>query len=173
MFNINNIDKKIRYIMTVLFWLLAVICAISIISFSSDPAHVSKEKSGLILEKIEPFVERIIEEYDIKFIDLDDLHFYIRKSAHVFIYFLLSVFMCLGWKAVRTRGLRPYYITWVMATVFSIIDEIYQVFIPGRSGEVRDVFLDNAGIVLGLLFVAFGIFLFKKLRRRLKKLRKN
>ena len=61
----------------------------------------------------------------------------------------------------QDKGLRPYYITWVMATVFSIIDEIYQVFIPGRSGEVRDVFLDNAGIVLGLLFVAFGIFYLK------------
>ncbi len=162
-----DIDKKNRYIITALLWLLAILCAATIISFSSDPAHVSKEKSGLILEKIEPFVERIIERHDIKFIDLDDLHFYIRKGAHVFVYFLLSVLLCLGWKAVRVKGLKPYYITWFMATVFSIIDEIYQLFIPGRSGEARDVFLDNVGIILGLLFAAFSIFLFKKVRRKI------
>lgn len=50
---------------------------------------------------------------------------------------------------------------------FSIIDEIYQLFIPGRSGEARDVFLDNVGIILGLLFAAFSIFLFKKVRRKI------
>lgn len=67
--------------------MLAILCAATIISFSSDPAHVSKEKKWFNFRKIEPFVERIIERHDIKFIDLDDLHFYIRKGAHVFVYF--------------------------------------------------------------------------------------
>jgi VanZ family protein len=165
-----NINKKNRYIITVLLWLLAIFCAVTIISFSSDPAHISKEKSGLILEKVEPYIERIIEKYHINFINLDELHFYIRKAAHVFIYFLLSVLLCLGWKTVRIKGLKPYYIAWFMATVFSIIDETYQLFIPGRSGEVRDVFLDNVGIILGLVFAAFSIFLFKKVKRKIIKI---
>lgn len=169
--SVFNIDKKNRCIITVCLWLLIIVCAVSIISFSSDPAHVSREKSGLILEKIEPLVERMIERFDINFINLEDLHFYIRKAAHVFVYFILSILLYLGWRAVKIKGLKAYFSAWIMATIFSIIDEIYQTQIPGRSGEVRDVFLDNVGITLGLLFVTFlfkvsKVLLFKQGKKK-------
>lgn len=162
-----DIDKKVRYTVTVFIWQFVIVCVVTIISFSGDPAYVSREKSGFILQKIEPFVKKTIEKYDIDFINLDDLHFYIRKAAHIFIYFLLSALLCIGWKTVRIKRINSCYITWIIATVFSIFDEIYQLFIPGRSGEIRDVFLDNAGIILGLLFTAFGSFLFKKVRKKI------
>ncbi|MDQ2087369.1 VanZ family protein [Herbivorax sp. ANBcel31] len=163
-----DIDKKSRYIVTVLTWVLVIFCMLTIISLSSEPAHVSREKSGFILERVEPFVESMIERFNINFININKLHFYIRKTAHVFIYFLLSILLCLAWKAVRVKGLKPYYRTWIMATAFSIIDETYQTFIPGRSGEVRDVFLDNIGITLGLLFVAFFSRIFSYIKGQKK-----
>ncbi|TYQ15943.1 UNVERIFIED_CONTAM: VanZ family protein [Acetivibrio alkalicellulosi] len=134
-------------------WILAVLCMFLILRLSSEPAQVSKEKSGFILEKIEPIIERLEETFQINIVNKDKLHFYIRKHAHVFIYFLLSILLTLSWKAFGAKGLKPYYFTWIMATVFSIIDETYQSFIPGRSGELRDVLLDNIGINLGLLLV--------------------
>ena len=42
-------------------------------------------------------------------------------------------------------------ITQVFGTFYAITDEIHQTFIPGRSGEIRDVIIDSFGILTGLL----------------------
>ena len=43
----------------------------------------------------------------------------------------------------------------LFAAVFSCIyassDEIHQLFVPGRAGQVRDVLIDTSGAVAGIL----------------------
>lgn len=34
---------------------------------------------------------------------------------------------------------------------YAISDEVHQLYVPGRSGEVRDVIIDTAGASLGIL----------------------
>lgn len=45
----------------------------------------------------------------------------------------------------------------------AISDEVHQLFIPGRAGQVRDVIIDSAGAVVGIS----RSLVFEKLKTRL------
>ena len=36
--------------------------------------------------------------------------------------------------------------------VFSITDEIHQLFVGGRSGRIEDVIIDSIGVMIGIIF---------------------
>jgi VanZ family protein len=38
-----------------------------------------------------------------------------------------------------------------MAVGFACIDETFQTFVPGRSGQIKDVFIDGLGTTIGLV----------------------
>ena len=54
-------------------------------------------------------------------------------------------------------------ISWLCGTLYAMTDEFHQLFVPGRSGEIRDVCLDSAGVLVG---VFIGRLLWTALRRR-------
>lgn len=58
----------------------------------------------------------------------------------------------------------------LIGTEYAIIDEIHQLFIDGRSGQIVDVFIDAIGIAIGicLLMIIYKIILVCKERMALK-----
>ena len=42
-------------------------------------------------------------------------------------------------------------IAWGAAVLYSVTDEIHQMFVPGRSCELRDVAIDSCGVATGIL----------------------
>ncbi len=71
--------------------------------------------------------------------------FPVAKSLHVLAYACLTAL--LAWLPVRPRA------RWALVALLSFhgaITEYLQTFVPGRSGSVRDVLIDHAGIALGL-----------------------
>lgn len=136
-----------------IFWLLVVLMMFMILSFSSDTRTESKSKSMMIVEKIKPMVEYITDQLDIKPIGTSRLDHYVRKAAHMFNYFLLTIVCFLAFRAVISRFWVSLLLTWLLATCFSMIDEYYQTFVPGRGGQVRDVFIDSIGIVIALAII--------------------
>lgn len=77
---------------------------------------------------------------------LDDLHFLIRKSAHLTEY---TIFSLLILRAIRA-GRREWKLSWALQTVlmvaaFASLDEFHQSFVPGRTAAVSDVLLDTVG----------------------------
>ena len=84
----------------------------------------------------------------------------IRKLAHFLEYFLLG--MSLLWAIrggrrgmQRWKGVPDILVAEVIGVLYAISDEIHQVFVPGRSGEVRDVCIDAAGVFAGVLIVGW------------------
>ncbi len=76
--------------------------------------------------------------------------FYIRKSAHLSCYCFLSILLfsllALWIKSIPRRcGV-------VLALCLSLaaLDEYHQLFVPGRGGQLRDVFIDLSGSALAL-----------------------
>jgi len=132
-------------------WIAVILWMFLILSFSSDSADVSARKSGAVLDKVEPAIERVEENLKTQIIADGRLHFYVRKNAHMFNYFVLTTLIMLALRASGAKGARLYMAAWLLATAFSMTDEYYQTFIPGRSGEVRDVLVDNVGVVIGLM----------------------
>lgn len=39
----------------------------------------------------------------------------------------------------------------MICILYAISDEVHQLFVPGRGGQVRDVIIDSAGAIAGIL----------------------
>ena len=46
------------------------------------------------------------------------------------------------------------WIALAVSVVYATTDEIHQLFVPGRSGEVRDVLIDSLGALIGILIIS-------------------
>lgn len=75
------------------------------------------------------------------------LHFLLRKGAHFTAYLLLGLLYAY---ALEARTLREHLRCLLLAFLYAASDEYHQIFVPGRSGEVRDVLIDTSGAFLGL-----------------------
>ena len=42
-------------------------------------------------------------------------------------------------------------VTFCYCTCYAALDEIHQLFVPNRSGQVRDVLIDSVGILIGII----------------------
>ena len=52
----------------------------------------------------------------------------------------------------------------LVGAVYAASDEVHQIFIPGRSGEGKDVLLDCVGVLLGILILS--LFWSDRVKRR-------
>jgi VanZ family protein len=82
-------------------------------------------------------------------------HHLIRKSAHFIEYFVLS---WLAWRAIRgnRHGDR---LAWALGAIilvacYATLDELHQMFVPGRTPAITDVLLDSTGGICAQLVVA-------------------
>jgi len=44
-------------------------------------------------------------------------------------------------------------IGWAAGTLYAVTDEIHQVFVPGRFGQIRDVIIDSMGVAMGIVIL--------------------
>ena len=51
-----------------------------------------------------------------------------------------------AWRKFRKEMFLP----WLIAALYAASDEIHQLFVPGRSGQLSDVILDSAGALAGV-----------------------
>ncbi|MBQ2793030.1 MAG: VanZ family protein [Oscillospiraceae bacterium] len=96
---------------------------------------------------------------------IESIQFALRKGAHFCLYAVLAMLLA---GAFWNRE-RPFFKTalfaWGTATLYAAVDELHQLLVPGRSGEVRDILIDSAGAAAGLLFCAAVLWIVKKAAR--------
>lgn len=136
----------------VLTWVAVLAWMAVIFGFSHQPATVSSSMSSSITEVILDAISQFSSKFAV---DADILHKFVRKNAHFFVYLILGI---LVFHAMRTSGIRGYVgaiIALAICGLYAISDETHQLFIAGRSGEIRDVFIDSAGAItgIGLMFL--------------------
>ncbi len=142
--------------------LIFLITWMAIILFlSSEPAEVSSQRSRELKTSIYPIIENVQERLNIKVFTEDNINFYLRKSAHFYFYFVLGIFLILSLRAYGLVGWKAYSFAWILGTVFAVIDEIYQIFVPGRGGLLRDVLIDSIGVLLGVIIFGWALTGFK------------
>ena len=87
----------------------------------------------------------------------DGGHGLLRKLAH------FSEFTCLGicftWLYALLR--KPFWLAPLSGVLAACIDECIQLFVPERGPSIRDVAIDSAGVVLGVILLN-AIFCAKK-----------
>lgn len=118
---------------------------VAIFVFSNQDSSVSSRQSGTIVDFIESLGSSL---------DEDLLTFLTRKAAHIFVYFVLGL---LVYNLLRTYGMgakKTIVFSALMAFGYASFDEIHQLFIPGRSGELRDVLIDTMAASVGVVLYA-------------------
>ena len=134
--------------------LLAIVWMCIIFAFSSQPAEESSEVSI-------GFSYRMVSSAGIFFhLPWDEEEFrrianaiegYIRKAAHMTEYAILSVLLYLWLENWQLTLAKRSVIAVFLAMIYAASDEFHQLFVQGRSGSVRDVMIDSAGAILGIL----------------------
>ncbi|MGO4889568.1 VanZ family protein [Anaerobacillus sp. MEB173] len=125
----------------------AVVMWMSVIFYlSHQPAASSNELSGGVVEVIVTTIGTVTSSS----VNTENFNFIVRKSAHFLAYFLLGVLVL---NALRSNGLQVYRrmgLAFLICVGYAVSDEVHQIFIPGRSGEIRDVLIDSAGAGVGI-----------------------
>ena len=85
------------------------------------------------------------------------LHYVIRKGAHLFEYFVLSLLFYNYLKECLTRN-KVFTLSILSSFLYACTDELHQTFIPNRAGSFNDVMIDTIGAALAILMV----FLYRK-----------
>ncbi len=99
---------------------------------------------------------------------LERAHHLVRKSAHFTEYFIFFLLLYHGIRASR-RDNRPWHwswaiVAWLIAAVYSVLDEIHQIFVPSRGPSPWDSLLDSTGALFALLILFFLYRLFLRAR---------
>jgi VanZ family protein len=136
----------------VVFATLSLATMVGIFLFSAQPAELSAALSGELAGRLEKLLNAfswLLSEGVRLWIKT-----YIRKIAHFMLYALLGSFVSSA--LLNTKIKKEFFKYGVSAAVclfYSITDEIHQLFVDGRSGEIRDVLLDFSGAITGIFFV--------------------
>lgn len=78
--------------------------------------------------------------------------FLVKKSAHLFVYAVLSILIYRSLKLTTHYSLLNLLILTITLTVlYAVTDEFHQTFTLGRDPTLRDVFIDIAGGLTGLI----------------------
>lgn len=90
----------------------------------------------------------------------DDLNPIFRKFSHAFVYLILAILVA---NALNVSNIKKVFLfTILICILYAASDEIHQLYIPGRSGEVRDVMIDTFGALIGYSFYKLLQILFYK-----------
>ncbi|MDQ0428857.1 VanZ family protein [Planomicrobium stackebrandtii] len=128
-------------------WIAAIAWMAVIFYLSHQPGSASSDLSSGIVAALLDLMDRVAPALDF---DVESFHTFVRKNAHFIAYFLLSLLSLNAWRSSGFRGLKQLALGFGMCALFAATDEIHQLFIDGRSGEVRDVLIDSAGAGLGV-----------------------
>ena len=145
-----------------IFIVLLVLWMGFIFSMSCENAEESSNTSGQTIKVVlstVPEFEKQPEEVKVNIIE--ELQFIVRKSAHFIGYMILGI-LASGLILYYGNINKKYLLAFLICVIYAISDEIHQLFVPGRAGQVRDVLIDSAGSLLGIIIVmAFEKLLIK------------
>lgn len=131
-----------------IFWGATVIWMGIIFFLSHQVAAESSDLSAGLTAFLLELLQTVIPQFEII---LADFGFFVRKAAHFTAYFVLGILLFAAFGRSRVLGIRRFIYTFVIAMLYAVSDEVHQLFVPGRSGEVRDVLIDSAGAFMGII----------------------
>ena len=122
-----------KKLVMIIFWLLVIF----ILSSDSNSSYHSKY---LLKQMID------MPSYEI-------LNFIIRKIAHILEFFVLGMLLFSLFKNFEIKRIHFLILPCLFTLNLAFFDEIHQLFIPGRTGTMKDVLYDFLGILLSFFYI--------------------
>jgi VanZ family protein len=161
------------FVILAIILLIAVLINMAIIFyFSEESVEASGDRSSGIVMKIIYFFHPDYDDLDLlsRLDIMRSFHHAVRKLAH-FTEFGLLGFLSTGlvlYVNCRKHWVKPW-LEWCLPTVFCLLyaasDEIHQIF-SNRGASVKDVMIDFAGAVTGILLMRAIIGIVRAAKRR-------
>jgi VanZ family protein len=143
---------------------MAIIIMIIIFCHSAQTADQSSNASSTFIETVLSVVVPSFEEMpqSEKNEIIESLQFVVRKGAHFSIYFALGFCLFGAFNTYSFKTKFKYLAALITCAIYATGDEIHQLFVPGRSGQITDVVLDTCGGALGSLLILIIIWALRK-----------
>lgn len=160
--------KKIISIMVVLIWMGIVF------SFSNQQGESSSSTSRKVSQIIVNIINiqgnytELEKEEMVKQIEP-----IIRKLAHYTIYAIGGIVIanCVYQFCSKEKMLIG--TSTVIGVMYAITDELHQLMVAGRSGNIKDVIIDSLGVITGIVFFLLTREIYKKIIQTEKKEKNN
>ena len=138
---------KLRKIL--IYWLPPALWMVLIFSASADTR--SYQHSSALFEPLLHWLFPSLSPAHI-----EQIHHLFRKAGHLTEYALLALLL---WRALhqpQKKNLRPWRwdeagLALALVFLYAASDEFHQIFVPSRTAQISDVFIDTAGGAIGLL----------------------
>lgn len=154
--------KKAISITLVIIWMIIVFL------FSSQIGDDSQVTSGNTIRKIITFLNNDIDRVRLEEI-VEFLQPFTRKLAHFTLYTLGGIVIFNMFNCFKLQKNKRIICSFLTGALYASTDEIHQLFVPGRSGMIKDVLIDSLGIITGILIYIIVINLIKFIfKNRLK-----
>ena len=149
----------------VLFTLALAGCIWFIFSNSMAVADVSSVSSGRVLQLLQAVLRRLGHPVLAQRLTMH----IVRKMAHFCEYTLEGFLLMLCMRVYSRRYVRHISVPMLGGVLTAMADETIQIYSPGRSSQVTDVWLDSAGVLVGILIALVFMALCRMLFHRCNK----
>ena len=145
----GNKTKKI------LAWCALALIMATVFALSGQTAEESSETSdGFLVQAL----RIVIPDYDglteTEKTELIEKYTFIeRKAAHFSVYMLMGVAAATAMTCYDVTALTAGSTAFIICGLYSVTDEVHQYFVPGRACEARDVLIDSAGALVGIVIL--------------------
>lgn len=129
--------KKLFYGFLCILWMLVIF------NFSSAQGEESSGLSDRIVALLHELIPMIPNQ--------DTTIFLVRKLAHFSEYAILGMLYVLFLNSFSITVKKMVLLSVVCVVLYAASDEFHQLFIAGRSGQVKDVLIDSGGGCFGIL----------------------
>ena len=152
-----------KNILRVILIILLGITFYTIFQFSSEDADKSSATSGNVIRtiiNILPNTKDLNEQEKIQIISRTQT--ITRKLAHFSIYTFVGISTMSLASTYQLKSWKQILISISVGFIYASLDEYHQSFVPGRSGELRDVLIDTTGVIIGTLLIFIGISIYEQ-----------
>ena len=149
----------------VVFTVALIACIWFIFSNSMAVATVSSGSSGRVLAWMRIILRRLGQPGLAEHLTMH----IVRKLAHFCEYTLEGFLLMLCIRVYTRRYVRHISVPMLGGVLTAMADETIQIYSPGRSSQVTDVWLDSAGVLAGILIALVFMALCRMLFHRCNK----
>ena len=160
--NMSNVPWR-----AVISWALVISWMALIFYLSAQPAVDSNALSTGITQRLMTVLQQVFP-WLVERMETWQLNRFVRKSGHFFAYMVLGLLVsnalhhsapqCTGgnegarhpWNRWKHRHFSQPLVALLICFLYGVSDEVHQLYVPGRGGQVSDVLLDTAGAFTGI-----------------------
>ena len=147
--------RKIIKIILVVLWMGLIFM------FSNDTGVASTKKSdGVIVRTVQKIIGRDLTSKEKEKV-LTYLVVPVRKGAHLGVYLILGFLMISLVREYLDINTKALLTALFICILYACSDEVHQLFVVGRSCEVKDMIIDSVGSGVGITLYYLG-YLFRK-----------